>query len=442
MRAILCIIIILILFYLCFIKNSIEANEFFKNMHLAQNITNTGKGELKKANFETGEQSGAKEESHNVLKSEEKRHKTLNYPPFIKKGDVTLFVNIPSDYPSYSRLSYPCKLLVNKIDNAKKEIDFALYGFDGQDEIINSLIAANKRGVVLKGVYDTKETGEATYPDTMKLTGYAKLTGDNSKYIMHNKFFVIDDKILFTGSMNISFTGCGGYNSNSVIIVENPKFVLAYKKEFEQMSNGIFKTKKEDFSSPFIELGEGVLISANFSPAGSIYQKAVASAINSAKSEIRASIFVLTDKAIINELIEAKNRGVKVRVLVDATGASGHRGKINALRQAGIKVKIENWGGKNHEKTIAVDDNTLIIGSANFSYSAYYKNDENMILIKDKDLTTFYNGFFDLMYDSVDDIYLEKFPHAEGFESGNSCFDKIDNDFDGDIDFADSRCKK
>ena len=44
--------------------------------------------------------------------------------------------------------------LVALIDNAQPSIDIAAYGFDGQDEIINALRRAKKRGVRIRGVVD------------------------------------------------------------------------------------------------------------------------------------------------------------------------------------------------------------------------------------------------------------------------------------------------
>ena len=53
-----------------------------------------------------------------------------------------------------------------------------------------------------------------------------------------------------------------------------------------------------------------------------------------------------------------------------------------------------------------------------------------------------YRQYYFKLYNSIDEKYLFKYPHAEGFESGNSCYDGIDNDFDGKIDMQDENCKK
>ena len=369
--------------------------------------------------------------------------KKFSYPSFLKRGKLALYINNPTvfDLPSKASRADVCKLLIKEINSSKNSIDFAVYGFDGQDEIINALINARKRGVEIRGVSDSNDTKTPTYEDNNKLKGQTNIVYDVSQKIMHNKFFIIDDTLVFTGSMNISKTGCGGYNSNSIIVVRDVNFAQAYKNEFNQMYAGKFKNEKQDFSTSLIDLGEDVKVKTAFSPVGNVYKKIIAPEINNAKKSIRLSVFVLTYNKMIDDLISAKKRGVDIKIVFDATSAKKFASKIELMRKEGIKAKVENFGGKNHEKTISIDDNTLILGSVNFSYSGFWKNDENIVLIKNKELASFYNGYFDKLYNSINDVYLKYYPNSEGYESGKSCYDKIDNDFDEKVDMDDSGCK-
>ena len=52
---------------------------------------------------------------------------------------------------------------------------------------------------------------------------------------MHNKFFIIDKRFIWTGSANISDTGVGGYNANIVGVLDSIYFARFYTQEFEQM---------------------------------------------------------------------------------------------------------------------------------------------------------------------------------------------------------------
>ena len=87
------------------------------------------------------------------------------------------------------------------------------------------------------------------------------------------------------------------------------------------------------------------------------------------------------------------------------------------------------------------DDNVLIIGSANFTRSAVEYNDENIVVIHSQNIAKYWEKYFLNLYNSIDNIYLTKNPSAESFYSKGSCFDGIDNDFDGKIDKDDEGCK-
>ena len=58
------------------------------------------------------------------------------------------------------------KALVEAINNAKQTIDFAFYGLSGQDEILNALLNAQKRGVVIRGIVDKNVENKNDYSGT------------------------------------------------------------------------------------------------------------------------------------------------------------------------------------------------------------------------------------------------------------------------------------
>ncbi len=347
--------------------------------------------------------------------------------------------------PNYSTL--PSKLMktkageeiINSINKAKESIYFALYGVSGQDELFDALINAKNRGVEIKGVFDSDEYGKSIYDDYQKYSKHFDIISDSNSALMHNKFFIIDDKTVLTGSMNLSSTGSGGYNTNTLLKINSKEVALIYKKEFDQMRQGKFQKIKEKLSLENISLNSSK-ISVYFSPNIAIERK-ICSLVENAKSEILVSAFYLTNQNIANSLILAKQNGAKIYIVLDAVGASNPKSKHKILRNAGIKLKVENYGGKNHEKNILIDNKILISGSSNFSKSGYARNDENTLIITDFAISKNYREHFFKLYNSIDNIYLMKNPKAESKESINSCFDKIDNDFDGKIDKFDSACR-
>ena len=80
-----------------------------------------------------------------------------------------------------------------------------------------------------------------------------------------------------------------------------------------------------------------------FSPQDKSITNAVLPLIRGAKKYIYIPTFVLTEKRVTEELIKAKQRGVDVKIIIDALNASIKHSKHNELRAGGIPVKTENY---------------------------------------------------------------------------------------------------
>lgn len=352
--------------------------------------------------------------------------------------NIDLYLINPLEYskPNTTCTNNFCKRLIHEINNSKTGIDIAMYGIGNQQEIIKSLKNAKEKGVKIRCVVDYTKNSKNKYENTDDFIKDFSCVTDKSEKLMHNKFFIFDNKLTLTGSTNISSTGSGGYNSNIALFVRDLKIAQIYKNEFEQMFNHKFSNEKEKLKKEEIEN-----LKIYFSPQDNALQNEIIPSIKNAKKSIYVSAFYLTEKNIINELINAKRRGVEVYIIVDALGAKNFSKIILELRKNKIPTIVENWGGKNHEKTMMIDWEKLITGSSNFSKSGLFYNDENIISIKDPDIAIFYADYFLYLFNSIDKKYLTAFPKAEGLESKNSCFDGIDNDFDGKIDIDDETCK-
>ena len=187
--------------------------------------------------------------------------------------------------------------------------------------------------------------------------------------IMHNKFFIIDKKYVWTGSANISDTGIGGYNANLVALMDSKFIAKFYTIEFNQMFiDGDFhrrkkKLKKEDIFTNI----NGAEVGLYFSPQGYAMYRGVLPLIEESDKTIDVSIFFLTHNNISRELVKAHKRGVKIRVILDATAATNGYSKHNYLREHGIPVKVESWGGKMHMKAAVFDNKHIIVGSMNWT---------------------------------------------------------------------------
>lgn len=391
------------------------------------------------------------------------------------------FVNpINKSKPAKSGDGEAINALLKLINDAQENIDFAIYGISNEDEIFQALISAQNRGVKIRGIVDMDNEKKNPYKDTYDLlkhltnikTDYKQLKDfkssksdyvqhvtyniggkiveasfvnegikDYNDKIMHNKYFIIDKKIVWTGSMNISNT-CASYNSNSSVAINSKELAEIYTEDFEQMfiKNKHHNEKQNNVSTKYINIDDNTKVVALLLPEDKETYNIVSGYINRAQKYIYVPMFFFTHTKYSQDLINAHNRGVKVKVILDATSARTGYSKHEIMRMAGIPVKIENWGGKMHEKSLIIDDKYLLIGSMNFTSGAHYQNDENSLLIENKEIAIKSRKRFEKLWKSIPDKWLYSIPKPEGEDSKYSCFDNIDNDHDGLIDADDPDC--
>jgi len=123
---------------------------------------------------------------------------------------------------------------------------------------------------------------------------------------------------------------------------------------------------------------------------------------------VYAAIYYISDQKIIDALIRAHNRKVKVRIISDASTSNAIYSKVHQLVKAGIPVFVQNIKKKEpttraafmrhklmHDK-FALVNNKVWTGSFNWTIGANTMNYENVVIIGN-DLPTykkFYDRFF------------------------------------------------
>jgi len=141
---------------------------------------------------------------------------------------------------------------------------------------------------------------------------------------------------------------------------------------------------------------------------GTKYFPAVKEAFSKANKSITVVMFLielsphrenLKADQLINALIEAKQRGVDVEVILDQNvdfvrrkSRSDWEAKIKSiqaykrLKEAGIRARYDEPVRYTHAKAIVIDKDIVILGSTNWTESSFNKNNETNVLIKSSGL--------------------------------------------------------
>jgi phosphatidylserine/phosphatidylglycerophosphate/cardiolipin synthase-like enzyme len=121
-----------------------------------------------------------------------------------------------------------------------------------------------------------------------------------------------------------------------------------------------------------------------FSPRGGA-QAAVLRELSAARSSVFVQAYSFTSAPIAQALIAARQRGVKVEIIVDK-GQVDHASKADMVSQAGCKVYVDAASGLAHNKVMAIDNETVVTGSFNFTMAAEKENRENLLILRSKAL--------------------------------------------------------
>lgn len=382
-----------------------------------------------------------KQPKHHKYKLKTVNLSVSTYPLTRSSGSIRMYLtDLTSTLkPNNSCDTQVCHEVLNQINKSNSSIDIALYGWDDNPVIYNALVRAKARGVKIRIVYDT--SSNSYYP---KLSNFVKIANEKStdspKILMHNKFMIFDNSSIITGSMNFAKTGFSGFNSNCIFFINSKEIANIYEKEFNQMLQGKFHNSKSQISHTTVVLGD-TKVTLLFSPKDKIITNNVLPLIQNAKKYVYIPTFIITHDELANELINAKKRGVDVKLIIDATNVYSRKSKIKELRSVGVPVKVENYAGKMHSKSIIIDDEYIVAGSMNFTNSGENKNDENVLIIENKILARYYKGFFEYLWKKIPKKYLQHGVRPEGKYSIGSCSDGVDNNYDGNVDNDDIGCK-
>jgi phosphatidylserine/phosphatidylglycerophosphate/cardiolipin synthase-like enzyme len=116
-------------------------------------------------------------------------------------------------------------------------------------------------------------------------------------------------------------------------------------------------------------------------PQGCDPTQTIIEALNSAQHEILVQAFSFTSASIATTIVNARKRGVDVRVILDKSNARRGYSGATFLEHANVPVLIDAQHAIAHNKVMIIDRQTVITGSFNFTKAAEQNNAENLVLI-------------------------------------------------------------
>jgi len=297
--------------------------------------------------------------------------------------------------------------LIQLINNAQTSIHIASFEFS-LTPVAEALIAAKNRGVDIKWVTDNEnglaydaQPGRGQFA-LLSAAGIELKDDAGRSALMHNKFWIFDGQVVWTGSTNISVNGIFKQNNN-VLVIHSPEIAFLYEREFQELWSGQFGPRAPSTVNNQWAILNGTPIQVLFSAEDQVVNRLIA-LVNDAQTSIRFLAFSFTDYPLAQAMIERGNAGVDVKGVFETFGSSSPSSELKTFWCAGLPVRQDGNGSFLHHKVIVIDGNIVVTGSLNYSSSADDENEENVVIIDNPEIAALYLQEFEKLWGQARDV--------------------------------------
>ncbi|MCI5052577.1 MAG: phospholipase D-like domain-containing protein [Simkaniaceae bacterium] len=241
------------------------------------------------------------------------------------------------------------KVVLFYLKSARSSIDLTLFSLTDPETI--KLLNKKAEKIPITLTYDAKNS-----PNLKKiLHPNIQLTPIKSRALMHRKLMIIDKHITLIGSTNLTLS--------SLVIHDN----LLMAIHSEAFATGI--CLERPFSTP---LKEHLLTLYPLPNACAL--KHLIALLDGAEATIKLDMFTLTHPKLIDALLRAHARGVKLTINLDQS-SKRYTKKLEKL------VTFKRSHALYHHKRVEIDGKILVIGSANWTKAAFTKNADHLLIV-------------------------------------------------------------
>lgn len=301
--------------------------------------------------------------------------------------------------------------ILNDIENAKNHIHAEYYIVETDktgNKFKDALIKKAREGVEVRLIYDDIGSWRLKYftikemqDAGIKLQSFFKLRfpyfTNKLNYRNHRKILVIDGKIGYLGGFNIAdrytdgldwgiwkdthirFEGDGVAGLQNIYLTD-----WLYVTQKLHQTPRFFPVSSCESKTSIQVVGSGPDTDRQSIMQGFCY------AINDAKKYIYIQTpYFLPNESILTAIESAAMRGIDVRLMIPSRSDSriSYEASLSYMREilsAGVKV-LQYKKGFIHAKTIVIDDEVAIIGSANMDFRSFEQNFEVSAFIYDEE---------------------------------------------------------
>ncbi len=295
--------------------------------------------------------------------------------------------------------------LIGFINAAQTSVHIASFEFN-LPRVADALIAAKARGVDVRWATDDKNgllpEGQPN-PEFVRLfmNGIEIKDDAGRGSLMHNKFWIFDRAVVWTGSTNVTVNGVYKQNNN-VIVIYSPQIASIYEREWEELWAGQLGPRAPSTVGSQWAILEGTPIQVLFSAEDNALASLIA-LVRDAKFSVRFLAFSFTHDDLARAMIERAQAGVDVQGVYETFGSASIYSDFKTFWCAGVPVRLDGNPSLMHHKVIVVDNSIVVTGSLNFTEGADKENEENVLILENPEIAALYLQEFQRVWSLAND---------------------------------------
>ena len=249
---------------------------------------------------------------------------------------------------------------------AQTSLVLSVYEISDHD-VLAQLRARAEEGVDVRLIVDPHHSpSRRQIGHKVHLTSRTGLDG-----LMHRKLFIVDRRQVWIGSANLTRASLSMHD-NLVCGMECPAMADALIRCLEG--------ERTDFPRAYIVGGQAVELW--WLPQQRQALDRLVDLIDTAQKTVKVAMFTFTHPRLVAALVQAHARGVQVEVALDYKSSFGaSKGAAKELKRAGIPLYRNSGQQLLHHKFGYIDEKTLVMGSANWTRSAFRINEEIVTIL-------------------------------------------------------------
>ena len=309
------------------------------------------------------------------------------------------------DETNYDIKGSIAEVLIRLIDAARESIHICSFEMD-LEEVADALIAAKKRGLEVVFITDDEYGIEADEEDGLNLFSRMEEAGieihdDARSGLMHDKIWLFDEFVVWTGSCNITVNGIFR-NNNDVVVLYSEDAAAIYENEFDEMRAGEFGTTSTSTVDEQVIDIAGTEVRVFFGAEDDVIDH-ISPIVQASEESVRFMAYSFTHDTLGDAVIDRFEQGKDVMGIFERRGSETEYSELGRMHELGMEVRQDGNSRTFHFKNFVLDESTVMTGSFNYSESADKNNDENILLLANETIAQLYMDEFERRWEESSD---------------------------------------